>query len=247
MDASAITQEQLAEVLKWVSGAPAQMAPMDIKAVIDTLAVAFRKRYHTEFPMSLTPRLRSAAVNVPSLAAICGQEVADLIAEKPQPSPSAQAPARDVAHAMDSILLINSVSHVAMDAGKGLSSSRAQLILYCVYGSHLAMTGTRLDIEHPQAWRYGPVFPRAYKRGSLSDSSLCRESFEELERTFPQVAELVSWKTSSLLYTPMADLDACHKGKTSPYGRTVGSNPDRWGVQIEDSLIRDYFSQFGRQ
>lgn len=246
MDASAITQEQLTEVLKWVSGAPAQMAPKDIKSVIDTLAVAFRKRYHAEFPMSITPRLRTTAVNVPCLAAIAGPDVADIVNGRPEAKPSdmpSEPEPLEKASSMDSVLLINSISHVAMDAGRSISSSRAQLILYCVYGSHLAMTGVRLDIEHPQAWKYGPVFPRAFKKGSLADTGLCSDAFRRLSESEPQLAELVSWKTGSLLYTPMADLDVCHKGKTSPYGRTVGSNPDKWGVQIDDALIRDYFSR----
>ena len=38
--------------------------------------------------------------------------------------------------------------------------TKLQKLLYCCYGVVLAKFDERLTKEHPQAWQYGPVFPR---------------------------------------------------------------------------------------
>lgn len=40
--------------------------------------------------------------------------------------------------------------------------TKAQKLLYCCYGTILAGFDQRLTEENPQAWQYGPVFPRTF-------------------------------------------------------------------------------------
>ena len=246
-----ITPERFSEALKWINGVSTDMADREVKELIDSMAVGYRRRYRELNPFGATPRLQTTMTNLPTIENICGPEAADLFRKvmkenREREEKKAEAEQEPIESRLDSVDMINSISHIAHRQGQPLTSSRAQLILYCIYGSHLAHTGSRLEIEHPQAWKYGPVFPRAYKKGSLCDENICEESFGNLTSGHPDLAHLLSWKTESMLCTPMVDLNACHKGKSSPYGKTVSRNPDHWGVQIEDNLIQDFFRNNAR-
>ena len=142
---------------------------------------------------------------------------------------------------LDSVVLINAIAYVAALAGYPLTQSKAQLILYCLYGSRLGAGKERLPIEHPQVWRYGPVFPRAYKRGALEDQAACEDSYMELIKSEPALAADLLAKTHSMMATPMADLNAVHKSAQSPYGKTKARYPEKWGVQIPDEEIAAFF------
>ena len=42
------------------------------------------------------------------------------------------------------------------------NNTKIQKLMYCCYGSVLALHDKRLCDEYPRAWQYGPVFPRVY-------------------------------------------------------------------------------------
>ena len=46
-----------------------------------------------------------------------------------------------------------------------------------------------------------------------------------------------------MMATPMADLNAVHKGAKSPYGKMVARFPDKWGTQIPDEEIEAFFRE----
>ncbi len=143
---------------------------------------------------------------------------------------------------LDSVLLIDSIAFVAEEAGTILTKSKAQLILYCLYGTMLA-SGKGLPTERPQMWRYGPVFPRAYKNSHLGQREYCELAWNSLQSMYPDMARILSGKTYSMMNTPMFDLDAVHKGSHSPYGKLLKGNPGKWGMQIPDESIREFFAQ----
>ena len=142
---------------------------------------------------------------------------------------------------MDSVMLINSIAHVGAVAGYPLTQSKAQIILYCLYGARLGAGEERLPIEHPQVWKYGPVFPRAYKRGQIEDRGACEDAYHQLMESDPALLTALSTKTQSMMATPMADLNAVHKSAQSPYGRTKARFPEKWGTQIPDDEITAFF------
>lgn len=142
---------------------------------------------------------------------------------------------------LDSVLLINAIACVGAASGWPLTQSKAQLILFCLYGERLGAGLDRLPIEHPQVWKYGPVFPRAYKRGSIEDRAACEASFQELQDREPVTLTDLSAKTRSMMATPMADLNAVHKSARSPWGRTKARFPEKWGAQIPDEEIAEFF------
>jgi len=241
MEALSFSPEMMSGAIDWINGCPSSLDEATVKSYISTLTRGFNHRFSILHPLDPQPRHMPLGMKVPSLTALLGEEAAELVRRKPEPvnvEPQAQTvPQRG----LDSVELINSISHMASLAGSAMTSSRAQIILYCIYGSYLAHNGVRLDIEHPQVWKYGPVFPRAYKKGCLTDRGACQDSYSRLSEENPDVATLVSSKTSSMLFTPMVDLDACHKSALSPYGKTLKENPQKWGTQIDDNLIADFF------
>lgn len=141
---------------------------------------------------------------------------------------------------LDSVLLINAIAYIAGMAGCPLTRSKAQIILYCLYGAHLA-AGERLPMEHPQVWKYGPVFPRAFKRGDPEDRAACEAAYGELLQRAPALLVEISTRTQAMMGTPMADLNAVHKGERSPYGKTRARYPEKWGMPIPDEEIAEFF------
>lgn len=237
-----LTIEVMADALRWINGEESSLDTEQVKEIVNRLGKEFRRAYLRRYPDGHAPWLHPVILSrLPSITDIAGEEVARSLEQSRKRLEDMKRKTDSMK--MDSVMLINAISHVAKVAGEGITESRAQMILYCVYGSHLAHTGERLDIEHPQAWKYGPVFPTAYNKGKLDDEALCCESYENLSNENPQLASLVWNKTSAMLRTPMVDLNICHKGKSSPYARTLASKSAKWGTQIDDSLIKTFFQK----
>ena len=141
---------------------------------------------------------------------------------------------------LDSVILAKSLRHMAVIEGIDLTQSQIQTILYIAYGVRLATKNERLTSEHPQMWQYGPVFPRAYNR-LRKDSTDGTDEYYSLKADHPNIFKYLencfrryAWTKACILSTP-------HLSEGTPWYQTRKSNPDRWGVRIEDELIREWF------
>lgn len=141
---------------------------------------------------------------------------------------------------LDSVILAKSLRHMAVIEGIDLTQSQIQTILYIAYGVRLATKNERLTSEHPQMWQYGPVFPRAYNR-LRKDSTDGTDEYYSLKTDHPNIFKYLencfrryAWTKACILSTP-------HLSEGTPWYQTRKSNPDRWGVRIEDELIREWF------
>ena len=141
---------------------------------------------------------------------------------------------------LDSVILAKSLRHMAVIEGIDLTQSQIQTILYIAYGVRLATKNERLTSEHPQMWQYGPVFPRAYNR-LRKDSTDGTDEYYSLKTDHPNIFKYLencfrryAWTKACILSTP-------HLSEGTPWSQTRKSNPDRWGVRIEDELIREWF------
>ncbi len=124
--------------------------------------------------------------------------------------------------------------------------TKLQKLLFCVYGSVLAVTDNRLCKEHPKAWPHGPVFPRVYtytkrhqldiidaliKHKQAADFVLSQEEKDVIDSTLKlfgkyNAGQLVAWT---------------HKTGSPWYESTNGGlNLQK---DIPDPLIKDYFQQ----
>ena len=141
---------------------------------------------------------------------------------------------------LDSVLLAKTLRHMAVIEGISLTQSQIQTIMYIAYGVRLAAKNERLTMEHPQMWQYGPVFPRAYNR-LRKDASDGTDEYYSLKTDHPNIFKYLencfrryAWTKACILSTP-------HLSEGTPWYQTRKSNPDRWGVRIEDELIREWF------
>lgn len=127
----------------------------------------------------------------------------------------------------------------------GINVTKAQKLLYIVYGAYLRVYGERLLNEHPKAWPYGPVFPTTRK------AILKRITTEELEFPISEVnAEL---KTDEKLNKAIdfalrifgdwnaGQLTSWSHQEGTPWSQTVQSSGFKWGAVIPDELIYEYF------
>ena len=141
---------------------------------------------------------------------------------------------------LDSVLLAKALRHMAVIEGIELTQSQIQTILYIAYGVRLAQKGERLISEHPQMWQYGPVFPRAYNR-LRKDVADGTDEYYDLKAGHPNIFKYLENCFRRYAWTKACILSAPHLSEGSPWSDTRRSNPDRWGVRIEDELIREWF------
>lgn len=131
---------------------------------------------------------------------------------------------------------------VCQDLGYSWNITKAQKILYCCYGSILAGFGRRLTEEAPQAWQYGPVFPRtikAIKKGVVRPNIKNTFSKECPKEWLPLLRQTVEYfgKYSA------SQLSRWTHRPGSPWCLSTNNGEDLLG-QIPASLIKDYFSKF---
>ena len=143
---------------------------------------------------------------------------------------------------LDSVILAKSLRHMAVIEGIDLTQSQIQTILYIAYGVRLATKNERLTSEHPQMWQYGPVFPRAYNR-LRKDSTDGTDEYYSLKTDHPNIFKYLENCFRRYAWTKACILTSPHLSEGSPWSDTRRSNPDRWGVRIEDELIREWFKQ----
>lgn len=122
--------------------------------------------------------------------------------------------------------------------------TKVQKLLYLVYGAFLAIYGERVCNERPQAWPYGPVFPKTrialinmgdlYKI-SLSEVSSPVENDTELKKVIDFVFAGFGKKTAGQLTVWSHRIG-------SPWERTTHTPGFQWGMDIPDQYIRSYFA-----
>ena len=141
---------------------------------------------------------------------------------------------------LDSVILAKSLRHMAVIEGIDLTQSQIQTILYIAYGVRLATKNERLTSEHPQMWQYGPVFPRAYNK-LRKDASDGTDEYYSLKIGHPNIFKYLENCFRRYAWTKACILSSPHLSEGTPWSDTRRSNPDRWGVRIEDELIREWF------
>lgn len=155
--------------------------------------------------------------------------------------PAEQKPGEAAPHkGLGSLMLAKALRHMAIQEEMQLTMAQIQAILYIAYGVWLAKHGDRLFDEHPQMWKYGPVFPRVYAKLRKDVSDGCSE-YNSLKNLYPDRFRFLSNCFRRFAWTKACILTSPHVSDGSPWSDTRRSNPDRWAVRIEDELIRKWF------
>ena len=248
METINITPERFQQALAWMNGQASTLGEQEVLQMLRSLTGRFQENCRAlrpgpvalfrgitlrRHPLSLSAIVAEAEARMekenalrkppvvtdenPYLRELMEDDNSERVAPSVKPSPEVLTPEQTV--------MVTIQQECRLDS--------AQLINAIAYVGNLA--------EHPQVWRYGPVFPVAYKRGALEDQAACEDSYMELMKSEPVLATDLLAKTHSMMATPMADLNAVHKSAQSPYGRTKARYPEKWGVQIPDEEIAAFF------
>ena len=148
-----------------------------------------------------------------------------------------------------SIILAKYIAAYLNDKHVDMNITKIQKLTYVMYGLYLAATGERLIDERPQAWPYGPVFPKTRKylikhnpyKILMPDEDLTEISKDEnvsllMDKVFETFG---SWSALKLS-------DWSHK-EGSPWEATISAPGFKWGDRIDDDSISAYFGRFIRQ
>lgn len=129
-----------------------------------------------------------------------------------------------------------------------LSCMQTNKLSYFCYGLYLIMSGQCLfDDSKPEAWLFGPVFPRVYNT-FYCPVTVSDDARSEIKNT-PLIAKVISYVIENYHTYSAFDLSAITHGIGSPWYETVKSNTKevdgkrkvRWRGVISDELIKSNF------
>jgi len=252
-------QQDMHEILAWLRGGDATPNPeMEEKfidtitgMVIDRMKPAGQKPVLEPAPSPARPRteLYKDRTHLLSLKALMREVTGDDSYELPKIEVKVDATAEPEAETqkkeattdeVDSVILARTLVYMGKCNAHTVNVSQIQIILYNAYGAYLARNGKRLIDEHPQMWEYGPVFPKAYNKLRKNPSDGQTEA-ETLQKTRPEIYQFLSQCFQRYAWTSASMLSATHLAAGTPWTKTRKKSPDKWGVQIDDSLIEDWF------
>ena len=144
----------------------------------------------------------------------------------------------------------NSVDVARYIAGKAneknisLNITKIQKLLYIVYGVYLRVYEQRLTDEHPQAWPYGPVFPITRRKLLTADFSAIQATScpEEMQKD-PDFNKAINFTLDNFGLRSAAQLTEWSHRDGSPWYYTTKGVGFKWGDEIPDELIYNYFLQ----
>lgn len=130
-----------------------------------------------------------------------------------------------------------------------INLTKVQKLLYIAYGAALVFDkeSIRLCSEHPQAWPYGPVFPTT--REFLLKFG---KKFEAVDFDYPNIQgikndaylkSLISFVFKGFGGMTANQLTAWSHKPNTPWEKTIRETNFKWGNEIPDSFIYEYFSQ----
>lgn len=144
----------------------------------------------------------------------------------------------------DSLVVASFIAQRCKEKGFYYNNTKIQKLLYCCYGSVLAVYGERLCSEYPRAWQYGPVFPRVFnyiqkRKGNLEEYCLAFQASQEIIDLLDSVIDVFGRQTAVRLS------DWTHQ-PGSPWDKVVNKiNGEGQGMNdfIPDDIITKYFKE----
>lgn len=127
----------------------------------------------------------------------------------------------------------------------GICATKLEKLMYCCYGVCLAARDFRLCDESPEAWQYGPVFPRTLRRFKEMgvDSFADMFPYRNVEENLPDTCKSAIDQT--LLYFgkySATQLSTWSHNKGSPWSKASNNGKNLY-EQIDDTTIRTFFRE----
>lgn len=126
-----------------------------------------------------------------------------------------------------------------------LNTTKLQKLMYCCYGTVLTKFGFPISGEQPEAWQYGPVFPKTLRM-------LQKIPFEEFARLIDssdvdlgledEHKKMIDTTLQFFGRYKASWLSAWSHSVGSPWARASNDGEDLYG-QIDDLTIVSYFKQ----
>lgn len=122
-----------------------------------------------------------------------------------------------------------------------INLTKVQKLLYICYGAYLVLGETRLVNEHPQAWPFGPVFPTT--RRKLLNIELDDISFDNIGSVGQdgELEKIVKFVFDEFGRYSASSLTEWSHRPGSPWEKATQRRGFKWGDQMDDTEIRDYF------
>lgn len=125
------------------------------------------------------------------------------------------------------------------ELGTPYNVTKLQKLMYCCDGVALATYGKPLSKERPEAWRYGPVFPKVLRY--IQANGLDSVTGDLLEKEAPE--EIKNLITGTIVYFgkfSASQLSAWSHKIGSPWDR-ASNGGTKLKTPIDDDSIRCYF------
>lgn len=126
-----------------------------------------------------------------------------------------------------------------------LNRTQLQKILFVCYGLYLANHPDKslFNDDKPQAWPFGPVFPRSYNRyNSIIGCELTTEEKKEFLKDRDTLGMIVRI-TDKLCYYTARSLTAWSHQPDTPWSKVVIQDGEvHWKTKLNDEDIKRYFS-----
>lgn len=142
----------------------------------------------------------------------------------------------------DSVVVAKFLRATATSQNIILNVTKTQKLLYVIHGYSLAEKGESIIKEKPQAWPYGPVFPRARNKVNYERVyDLLDTEFAEI-RQDAYAVELIQFVLNSYKGWSASELSEWSHLPGSPWDRVVQSKTS-WGDPIPDEYVEEYFKE----
>ena len=147
----------------------------------------------------------------------------------------------------DSIKMGEYLAAYAVKKGYFMNQTKLQKLLYILYGAYMTQYEEFLVDEQPQAWPYGPVFPRVQKKfakvDNLAYANIESDDYETI-RENQRLQSLID----SVLHTfgewTAQALSAWSHKQGSPWAVALTNNGMRFSAIISSESIKEYFKTF---
>lgn len=247
MDTQLLTESRFREILAWIEKDNC-VKPEFADEFIDSLGTAFRRRSRAQ------RRERGCSGAMLSIGHIL--ESSGIAPEQiPSIKVELESVQEEVVHdngtgllndtGIDSLTLAKAVLHKVRSDRYQVTKSKIILISYVIYGVWLAEKHERVVHEHPQAWKYGPVFPRIYTKLDLDCDY--KAEYDSILYSMPDLAGLVRHYSACLGPQSAAAISAVHTASGTPWKRCSISSRGKWGVAMDDGEIERWFSELIRR
>ena len=119
------------------------------------------------------------------------------------------------------------------------NATKAQKLMYCCYGTGLAAFGEKLTEEAPQAWKYGPVFPRTFN-GLRKGRIVPGEDHGFSNACDPKWLSMIEQTVRAFGKFSASQLSTWSHKPGSPWARATNNGRELL-VQIPAAYIAEYF------